>query len=143
VVVDYVQLMDAGKKAGFRKRFEEVSDISKALKRMANELQVPVIVAAQLNRELMAGGKRRAPELSDLAESGQLERDAHQVVMIEKDPPAERGAAKSRSIAYGAADLWIRKNRNGRTDRVRLRLNGAMSCFMEWSDSDKPHAENP
>lgn len=113
VVVDYLQLMHSPKKV--ENRVQEVAEISRGLKILAKELEVPVIAVSQLSRQLEQGGQPRKPRLADLRESGALEQDADVVMFIHRDevydPQTER---------KGEADLLIEKHRNGPTDKVEL-----------------------
>lgn len=116
VFVDYLQLMHAGSRA--ENRTQEVSTISRKLKSIATQLQIPVVALSQLNRNPEARTNHR-PRLSDLRESGSLEQDADIVMLIhredyyrwDKDPNAQKD---------GTAELSIAKNRRGRTAIVEL-----------------------
>lgn len=109
VIVDYLQLMSGDTRA--ENRQQEVSNISRAMKQLARELEVPVIAVSQLNRSPEARADRE-PQLADLRESGAIEQDADMVVFIYEDPsdPSSKGIVK----------LKIAKNRNGPTDTIRL-----------------------
>lgn len=109
VIVDYLQLMSGDARA--ENRQQEVSNISRAMKQLARELEVPVIAVSQLNRSPEARADRE-PQLADLRESGAIEQDADMVMFIYEDPsdPSSKGIVK----------LKIAKNRNGPTDTIRL-----------------------
>jgi replicative DNA helicase len=109
VIVDYLQLMSGDSRA--ENRQQEVSNISRSMKQLARELEVPVIAVSQLNRSPEARADRE-PQLADLRESGAIEQDADMVMFIYEDPsdPSSKGIVK----------LKIAKNRNGPTDTVRL-----------------------
>ena len=109
VIVDYLQLMAGDARA--ENRQQEVSNISRGMKQLARELEVPVIAVSQLNRSPEARADRE-PQLSDLRESGAIEQDADMVMFIYEDPkdPSSKGIVK----------LKIAKNRNGPTDTIRL-----------------------
>ncbi len=109
VIVDYLQLMSGDTRA--ENRQQEVSNISRAMKQLARELEVPVIAVSQLNRSPEARADRE-PQLADLRESGAIEQDADMVMFIYEDPsdPSSKGIVK----------LKIAKNRNGPTDTIRL-----------------------
>ena len=105
VVVDYLQLMQAGGRVESRQ--QEVSQMSRALKLMAKELQVPVVALSQLNRNA-AAGVDRMPQMSDLRESGSLEQDADVVLLLHRDP----------LNAPDRLQMLVAKNRHGPSDRV-------------------------
>ncbi|MBD3362111.1 replicative DNA helicase [Candidatus Dojkabacteria bacterium] len=111
IVLDYLQLMQANTKEN---RVQEVSEISRFLKILAKELEIPVITAAQLNRAIEQRTDRR-PQLSDLRESGSIEQDADIVMFLQREemynPDTER---------KGIADLLVAKHRNGPTGNIEL-----------------------
>lgn len=115
IVVDYLQLLSAGFTTSNRDR--EIGEITKALKRMARDLQLPVILLSQLTRA--NARENRAPELYDLRDSGNIEQDADQVLMVHwpdgKNPDGPT-----------AVDLYVRKNRDGATGKVTL-------AFETWT----------
>ncbi len=116
VIVDYIQLMQG--RGRFENRTLELASISRALKGLAKELRVPIVVLSQLSRAPEARSGHR-PQLSDLRESGALEQDADVVVFIyREDQYADRGAPPSEN--QGVAELIIGKQRNGPTGVVRL-----------------------
>jgi replicative DNA helicase len=121
VIVDYLQLMQPTKR--FDNRQQEVSEISRSLKLLAKELEVPVIAVSQLSRQTEARSDRR-PMLSDLRESGALEQDSDVVLFIYReelyDPESPR---------KGEADLILAKHRNGPTDTVAVTFQGQYSRF--------------
>lgn len=127
IMIDYLQLMDLKQKVESRER--AVAEISKSLKAIAKELQVPVIALAQLNRGV-EGRADRKPMLSDLRESGSIEQDADVIMMLyredyyDKESPEKQGAAK----------VVIAKQRNGPTGDVDLRFDGKYNLFR---DADK------
>jgi replicative DNA helicase len=127
IMIDYLQLMDLKLKVESRER--AVAEISKNLKAIAKEMQIPVIALAQLNRGV-EGRSDRKPMLSDLRESGSIEQDADVIMMLyredyyDKESPEKQGAAK----------VIVAKNRNGPTGDVDLRFDGKYNLFR---DADK------
>ncbi len=117
VVVDYVQLMRPARDRTNRQ--EEVADISRGLKLLAKELDVPLLACAQLNRDLERRSDRR-PQLSDLRESGQLEQDSDVVVLLHRDAKEPK-----------RAEAIVAKHRNGPTDTVRLDFYRELTRFTD------------
>ena len=114
IIVDYLQLLrGTGQYTG---REQEIAEISRALKALAWELDVPIIACSQLNRELERRPDKR-PQLADLRESGAIEQDADLVVFLHREDYYDE-----QSDAAGLADLIIRKQRNGATGTVQLQF---------------------
>ncbi|MGI8775079.1 MAG: replicative DNA helicase [Actinomycetota bacterium] len=127
VIVDYLQLMQSPRRS--ENRQQEVSDISRNLKVLARELNVPVLCAAQLNRAVEARGDKR-PLLGDLRESGSLEQDSDIVMFIYRDEIYNKD-----SEARGEAELIIAKHRNGPTDTIRLAFMNQFTKFASIARS--------
>ena len=130
VVLDYLQLMSSGKKVESRQ--QEVSEFSRSLKRLAKELDVPVIALSQLNR----GSEQRTdkrPMVSDLRESGSIEQDADMVILLHREdmynPDSER---------VGEADMIIAKHRGGPTRTIPLAFSGKYSRFNNMANEAPP-----
>ncbi|MCO7523961.1 replicative DNA helicase [Pseudomonas asiatica] len=121
VTLDYIGLVNGESKSG--SRYEQVTDISKSIKRLAKELGVPVIVLAQLNRGPNNRANKR-PTKSDLRDSGQIEADADVVVLVHRDPESEEGQS-------GVTELIVDKNRHGETGICRVQHQGAYHRFVE------------
>jgi replicative DNA helicase len=121
VVVDYLQLMQPSRR--FENRQQEVSEISRSLKLLAKELDVPVVAVSQLSRQTESRSDRR-PMLSDLRESGALEQDSDVVLFIYRDELYDPESARK-----GEADLILAKHRNGPTDTVTVTFQGQYSRF--------------
>lgn len=127
VMVDYIQLMSSGKK-GDENRTLEVASITRELKQIAKELQVPVIALSQLRR-LKDGEKS---QLSDLRESGAIEQDADIVMFIDRpDVNASDEEIIKKGIVKGAAELRIAKHRNGELGTLPLRFKGETTKFVD------------
>ncbi len=132
VMIDYIQLMSSGKKTSEQNRTQEVADITRELKIMAKELDVPVIALSQLRRMLT-----KEPQLSDLRESGAIEQDADIVMFINRPyVTATEEEIKKNNIAKDAADLIIAKHRNGSLDRIKLRFKGEITKFVNPEPDD-------
>jgi replicative DNA helicase len=130
IVVDYLQLMQApGAKEN---RAIEVSEISRSLKGIAKELNVPVVALSQLNRSLESRTDRR-PIMSDLRESGSLEQDADIIVFIYRDEVYHEDTPDK-----GIAEIIIRKHRNGPIGDFRLTFLGKYTRFENYSTSASP-----
>lgn len=130
IVVDYMQLMTSSKRAESRQ--QEVSQISRELKQIAKELNVPVIALSQLSRAPEARNPPR-PMMSDLRESGSIEQDADVVTFIYREEyykPTEENA--------GVAEFLISKQRNGPTGSVNLAFLKEFTRFEDFYDGSKP-----
>jgi replicative DNA helicase len=124
VVVDYIQLMQSSRRT--ENRVQEVSEISRALKILAKELDVPVVAVSQLSRqpEQGSGGKPRRPRLADLRESGALEQDADVVMFVYREDYYDHESEKK-----GEAEIIVEKHRNGPTDTITLAFLGQYTKF--------------
>jgi replicative DNA helicase len=119
-IIDYLQLLHSTSARRVENRQQEIADISNGIKALAKELEVPVIVLSQLNRELEKD-KSRKPRLSDLRESGAIEQDADLVALLYKPSSGDEEEATSREEADAVAvNLLIAKQRNGPTGEVPL-----------------------
>jgi replicative DNA helicase len=135
IVVDYLQLMSASTVGGrrFENRTQEVSAISRGLKALAKELEVPLTALSQLSRAPEnRGGKDSEPKLSDLRESGSIEQDADVVAFIYRPEMYERDNDDVR----GKAKLLIAKQRNGPTDTIQLAFLRESTRFETMDRAD-------
>ena len=124
-VIDYLQLLHSSSRKAQDNRQQEIADISSGVKALAKELNVPVIVLSQLNRELEKD-KNRKPRLSDLRESGSIEQDADLVGLLyrpqeeEDDRDKDRAEPPDDGLNAISVNLLIAKQRNGPTGDVEL-----------------------
>lgn len=127
VMIDYIQLMSSGKKSD-ENRTLEVASITRELKIIAKELQVPIIALSQLRR--LKDGEKSS--LSDLRESGAIEQDADIVMFIDRpDVGLSDGEIAKKGIVKGAAELRIAKHRNGGLATLPLRFKGEITKFID------------
>ena len=127
VLVDYLGLMRSEK--NFDSRVQEVSEITRDLKLMSKELHVPVLVCAQLNRE--TAKSQRAPQLSDLRDSGSIEQDADIVMFIHRDEYYKG----DKSDKKGIAEIIVAKNRHGETKSVEMKFIPQFTKFVTIDDN--------
>jgi replicative DNA helicase len=157
IVVDYLQLLQgSGKGSAGDNRVQEISEISRGLKQLAKELDVPVIGVSQLSRAVEQREDKR-PQLSDLRESGSIEQDADIVLFVYREEyylkahepkhpipgdtaevfsAFEEWESKHRQVA-GMAELIIAKNRHGGTGKERLRFEGRFTKFSDPAEEDR------
>jgi replicative DNA helicase len=129
IAIDYAQLLDAGANRKFENRQTEVSAISRGVKLLAKELQIPIVMVAQLNR----GPEQRAdkkPIMSDLRESGSLEQDADVVILLHREDAYEPESPRA-----GEADLIVAKHRNGPTATITVAFQGHYARFVDMARS--------
>jgi replicative DNA helicase len=128
IVIDYLQLMQVpGTKEN---RTNEISEISRSLKMLAKEMNVPVIALSQLNRSLEQRADRR-PVMSDLRESGAIEQDADLIMFIYRDE-----VYNDNSPDKGIAEIIVGKQRNGPIGKVRLTFLGKYTRFENYIGND-------
>ncbi|HOP58350.1 MAG TPA: replicative DNA helicase [Bacteroidales bacterium] len=134
VIIDYLQLMSGPDNAGSRE--QEVSNISRSLKSIAKELNVPIIALSQLNRSVEMRGGTKRPLLSDLRESGAIEQDADMVVFIHRQEKFGIITFEDGSSTKGIAEIILAKNRNGPVDDVRLKFREERAQFVDLDEFD-------
>ncbi len=139
IIVDYLQLMRSPEYA--ENRVQEISDISRSLKALARELEIPVIALSQLSRASEQRGGDRHPLLSDLRDSGAIEQDADVVIFIHRPEMykdlREKAEAKGESVE-GLAEITLAKHRNGPTGSLKLHFHKAYTRFDNYSDREAP-----
>jgi replicative DNA helicase len=129
IIIDYLQLMSTGTTTN---RVQEVSEISRGIKSLARELDVPIIALSQLSRAVESRPDKR-PVLSDLRESGSIEQDADIVMMIYREDYYDEFSERK-----GVTDIFIRKNRNGPIGSVQLMFQKNNQKFVEIETNQQP-----
>lgn len=127
IVIDYMQLLRSGGGQRFESRQQEVSEISRSVKLLAKELNIPVVALSQLNR----GPEQRTdkkPVMSDLRESGAIEQDADMVILLHREDAYEKESPRA-----GEADWIVAKNRSGPTATITVAFQGHYSRFVDMT----------
>ena len=141
VIVDYLQLMSGGNdKAGNRE--QEISNISRSMKSLAKELNIPIIALSQLSRAVETRGGSKKPILSDLRESGAIEQDADMVCFIYRPEYYKIHEDEQGHSTEGLAEFIIAKHRNGALDDVPLRFVDKFAKFMDYETVDFDHGSD-
>ncbi len=138
IVIDYLQLMK-GEAGGNRE--QEIASISRALKGVAKELNVPVIALSQLSRGVETRGGDKRPQLSDLRESGSIEQDADIVMFLYRPEYYKIDQDEDGQSTQGMAEVIIAKHRNGSLDTAKLKFIGKYTKFADMDD--RQANENP
>ncbi len=136
IVVDYLQLMKGDSQGN---REQEIASISRALKGIAKELDVPVIALSQLSRGVETRGGDKRPQLSDLRESGSIEQDADIVMFLYRPEYYKITVDEEGQPTNGMAEVIVAKHRNGSLDTVRLKFIGK---YTKFADFDGPSGES-
>ncbi len=136
VVVDYLQLMSAGSDNQRGNREQEISNISRSMKSLAKELNIPVIAISQLSRAVETRGGSKRPILSDLRESGAIEQDADMVLFIYRPEYYKITEDEHGKPTEGLAQLIIAKHRNGALKDIDLRFIQNFAKFTEYDSGD-------
>ncbi len=136
VIIDYLQLMKG--RDGATSREQEISEISRGLKGLAKELELPVIALSQLNRAVETRSeKSKRPLISDLRESGAIEQDADNIVFIYRDDYYNQD-----SVEANIAELIVAKQRNGPTGTVKVRFDKQWTRFDNLAEGEYDDGPN-
>jgi replicative DNA helicase len=131
IVVDYLQLMVPTNSRHNDNLVQQVTEISRSLKQMARELEVPVLALSQLSRAVESRGDSGRPKLSDLRDSGSIEQDADVVMFIHREDKYNKDSAKP-----NIANIIIEKHRNGPTGQVELYFDEKKTTFLSIDKAD-------
>jgi len=140
VMIDYIQLMNSEKNKKDENRQQEISNISRTLKILAKEINVPVLALSQLSRAVES--RKGRPQLSDLRESGAIEQDADIVMFIHRpDKSATEAEIANGKVQPNVAEIIIEKHRNGPTGLVKLYFKGECTKFVNLNEDGVPYGE--
>lgn len=131
IMIDYLQLMTTKLESKSGNREQEISNISRSLKSLAKELNVPVIALSQLSRAVETRGGSKRPLLSDLRESGAIEQDADMVLFIYRPEYYKIDVDEDGNPTAGTAELIVAKHRNGALEDIRLRFTAKYARFSD------------
>lgn len=137
IIIDYLQLMSGSGERGAN-REQEISSISRNLKALAKELNIPIIALSQLSRAVENRKESKMPQLSDLRESGAIEQDADMVMFIYRPEYYEVMNNEMGESTRGETHIRIAKHRNGALDIVKLRALLHIQKFEEWDENSGP-----
>lgn len=132
IIIDYIQLVEADRPTGDETR--DISTVSKRIRALAKSLDVPIVVLAQLNRDGAkpgVDGKVRPPAMTDLKQSGQIEQDAHVIILLHRDDYYEKESPRA-----GEADFRVEKNRSGPSCIVTVGFQGHYSRFQDMQSQE-------
>ncbi|MFY8127070.1 MAG: replicative DNA helicase [Chitinophagaceae bacterium] len=135
IIIDYLQLMSGSGDKGSN-REQEISTISRNLKALAKELNIPIIALSQLSRAVETRKESKMPQLSDLRESGAIEQDADMVMFIYRPEYYEVNANENGESTKGETNIRIAKHRNGALETVKLKALLHIQKFEEWDDNN-------
>ena len=135
IVVDYLQLMQPATNRRDGNRAVEVGEISRGLKVLAKEMDMPVIALSQLSRSIEQRGGKKRPMLSDLRESGSIEQDADIVMFIDRSTSEAEAESRDR-LPLGQAELIVAKHRNGAIDDIKLSFEAEYTRFGDYAGDD-------
>ena len=132
IIVDYLQLMSGdSSKSGMGNREQEIASISRSLKNIAKELNIPIVALSQLSRAVEVRGGDKRPQLSDLRESGSIEQDADMVIFLYRPEYYGINADEEGNSVQGVGEVIIAKHRNGSLDTARLKFIGKFTKFCD------------
>ncbi|MDW8297053.1 MAG: replicative DNA helicase [Raineya sp.] len=135
IIIDYLQLMSGGDMSKGGNREQEIAYISRSLKNLAKELNIPVIALAQLSRAVETRGGDKKPQLSDLRESGSIEQDADMVIFLYRPEYYKITQDENGMPTNQLGEVIVAKHRNGSTDTIKLRFIGEFTKFTNWEDT--------
>lgn len=135
IIIDYLQLM-SGSSDKNGNREQEISTISRNLKALAKELNVPILALSQLSRAVETRKESKMPQLSDLRESGAIEQDADMVMFIYRPEYYEQMSNENGESTRGETHIRIAKHRNGSLETIKLRALLHIQKFEEWDDGN-------
>lgn len=141
IVIDYLQLMRSGSEHKGN-REQEISNISRSLKSIAKELNIPVLALSQLSRQVENRGGDKKPQLSDLRESGAIEQDADMVLFIHRPEYYNLTEDENGNSTAGMAEIIIAKHRNGPTGSVKLRFVDKLAKFLDYDSGNYGSGDN-
>lgn len=139
IFIDYLQLMKSGNR--IENRVQEVSDITRNLKLMAKDLNIPVVTLAQLSRVTEGRGKSHRPQMSDLRESGSIEQDADIIMMLYRDDYYDNEEKEGEQVpnqpkpTSSVIEVIVAKNRHGPTETVKLGWNSEFTLFTTLAEN--------
>ncbi len=134
IIVDYLQLMTAGNQAMNGNREQQIAAISRSLKELAKELDVPVVALSQLSRAVETRGGDKKPQLSDLRESGSIEQDADVVMFLYRPEYYDLKVYEDGSSTQGICEVIIAKQRNGPVGDLKLQFINKFAKFVDLAD---------
>lgn len=137
IIIDYLQLMSGVEDRRINNREQEISNISRNLKKLAKELNVPIIALSQLSRAVeQRGGQKKEPQLSDLRESGAIEQDADTVMFMYRPEYYDIHSDEQGESTQGLTEISIKKHRHGRLasgpEAIKLRAKLEIQKFVPW-----------
>jgi replicative DNA helicase len=136
IIIDYLQLMRSDSDSKNGNREQEISNISRSLKAIAKELNVPIIALSQLSRAVETRGGSKKPLLSDLRESGAIEQDADMVMFIYRPEYYQIEFDEDNNPTKGMAEIIISKHRNGALDNVKLKFVSHLAKFTDLDQNE-------